>query len=38
MEGNDVAILRDLIEGNPYSFGRVIEEYFQSATLCHLSH
>ena len=36
VEGDDVALLRDLSEWDSDAFGRVVEEDVQSALLCHL--
>lgn len=38
MEGDDITICRDLIEGNTDAFGRVIEENVESAPLRHLGY
>ena len=36
MEGDDIANSCDVIEGNTDSFGRIIEEHFETLSLCHL--
>ena len=36
VEGDNIAILRDFIESNTDSFRRVIEQHFESFSLCHL--
>ena len=38
MEGDDITICRDLIEGNTDAFGWVIEENVESAPLRHLGY